>query len=585
MILSLLTTTLLLLARPGASSPSPSHCKTYPGDAGWPSLADWRTLNRTVGGNLFAYVPLGSVCSSTSSQYDAAGCASVRSKWVTQALVQADPGLVRATTYTNNTCNPPAVAVGAPCTQGYYPEYVLQAKNRRDIAAVVRFAKKRNLRLNIKNTGHDFIGRSIARGSLSIWLHEWKGSEFFSDFKTSCPGSKAQYAGKITGGNQWKDTYSEALAAGRLVVGGASASVGSVGGYIQGGGHSPWGAHYGMAADQVLEFEAVGLDGKIITINECTNPDLFWALRGGGGGTFAVVTSVTIKTYPIPEKIVVGSLLLSTTDLSGVADTWWSGIGAVNEALGQLSEAGVMGYYYTTPSIKSFSFTIYHFDVTPEQTRAAFAPLMAKLQAISASANSTGLLTSTLTVSATSYASLVAGYAADNGTAVVSTGGGFLMSSRLLPASAMSDDPAAFLAAFRTAANGATQLLGHLVAGGKVARNANLSVALNAAWRNAISHMIVLETTSSGAEPAAVEAQRLALAKRTSGLRKLSPGSGAYINECDLHEENKYQAFFGSSIDRLLQIKNKVDPTGLLYCGNCVGSDDWTVTDGKVCAK
>lgn len=154
MILSLLTTTLLLLARPGASSPSPSHCKTYPGDAGWPSLADWRTLNRTVGGNLFAYVPLGSVCSSTSSQYDAAGCASVRSKWVTQALVQADPGLVRATTYTNNTCNPPAVAVGAPCTQGYYPEYVLQAKNRRDIAAVVRFAKKRNLRLNIKNTGH-----------------------------------------------------------------------------------------------------------------------------------------------------------------------------------------------------------------------------------------------------------------------------------------------------------------------------------------------------------------------------------------------------------------------------------------------
>lgn len=91
------------------------------------------------------------------------------------------------------------------------------------------------------------------------------------------------------------------------VVGGAANSVGAAGGWIQGGGHSPLGALYGMGVDSecryvwahyfylphsilidVLQFNVVKPDGKIVAANACQNEDLFWALRGGGGGTWGV---------------------------------------------------------------------------------------------------------------------------------------------------------------------------------------------------------------------------------------------------------------------------------------------------------
>jgi len=74
-----------------------------------------------------------------------------------------------------------------------------------------------------------------------------------------------------------------------------------VGGFLQGGGFGSWSKKYGIAAASLVEAEVVTADGKVLTANACQNQDLFWALRGGGGGTFGVVTKATLRTYPLPK--------------------------------------------------------------------------------------------------------------------------------------------------------------------------------------------------------------------------------------------------------------------------------------------
>ncbi|WP_423776854.1 FAD-binding protein [Bacillus velezensis] len=80
---------------------------------------------------------------------------------------------------------------------------------------------------------------------------------------------------------------------GRYQVGASDAS-----GWFQGGGHSPASRDYGLGADQILEAEVVLANGEIITANSCHNQDIYFAIRGGGGGTYGVVVSTIIKAYP-----------------------------------------------------------------------------------------------------------------------------------------------------------------------------------------------------------------------------------------------------------------------------------------------
>lgn len=83
-----------------------------------------------------------------------------------------------------------------------------------------------------------------------------------------------------------------------VLVGGDCSEVGPVGGWVQGGGHGMLAPRYGLGVDNVLEFEIVTADGQLQIANSCTNPDLFWALRGGGGGTWGAVTKATFKAHP-----------------------------------------------------------------------------------------------------------------------------------------------------------------------------------------------------------------------------------------------------------------------------------------------
>lgn len=142
-------------------------------------------------------------------------------------------------------------------------------------------AHKNNIRLVVKSSGHDFLGRSNAPGSLSIWMHHMNEIAFHKD-EYKLKDSKTVIDGDAVtcgGGTDMYSLYQETDKYGATVVGGMAKSV-SVGGYITGGGHSQLGPNYGLAADQVLEIEVVTPDGKILTVNEDNHHDLFWALRG-----------------------------------------------------------------------------------------------------------------------------------------------------------------------------------------------------------------------------------------------------------------------------------------------------------------
>lgn len=133
----------------------------------------------------------------------------------------------------------------------------------------------------MKNTGHDYIGRSIAPGALSIWTHHLNGILIHKDEFTldGCDVTIEGPAVTIGAGAQMWDVYSATDAINQTIVGGGGKSVG-IGGYITGGGHSILSPRYGLAADQVLQMEMVTPGGEIVTINERQHSDLFWAMRG-----------------------------------------------------------------------------------------------------------------------------------------------------------------------------------------------------------------------------------------------------------------------------------------------------------------
>ena len=117
-----------------------------------------------------------------------------------------------------------------------------------------------------------------------------------------CAGKQTpQPAVSVGSGCIWIHVYNAVTTqGGRYVQGGGCATVG-VAGLIQSGGFGSFSKNYGLAAAGLLEAEVVTADGAVRIANACTNPDLFWGLKGGGGGSLGVVTKLTLRTHELPE--------------------------------------------------------------------------------------------------------------------------------------------------------------------------------------------------------------------------------------------------------------------------------------------
>lgn len=174
--------------------------------------------------------------------------------------------------------------------------------------------------------------------------------------------------------------------AGFTVVGGECPTTGIAGGYSQGGGHSPQASKYGMAADQVLEWEVVTGEGKFVKASRTENQDLYWALSGGGGGTYGVVYAMTSKAHPnIPTTGT--NLTFSSEGIS--KDTYYAAVAAWHATLPDLVDAGGTCEWFVSPD----SFLLTPFSgpgMTVEQATKLMQPMVDALKNLNISYELTG---------------------------------------------------------------------------------------------------------------------------------------------------------------------------------------------------
>ncbi|HTZ70600.1 MAG TPA: FAD-binding oxidoreductase [Acetobacteraceae bacterium] len=180
--------------------------------------------------------------------------------------------------------------------------YAVAAHSTADVVEAMNFARRHNLRLVVKGGGHSYLGGSNAADSLLIWTRAMNRIELHDSFVPDACAVPPTPAVTLEAGCMWLDAYTAVTTkAGRYVQGGGCTSVG-VAGLVQGGGFGSFSKRYGLAAASLLQAEIVTADGVPRTVNACRDPDLFWALQGGGGGSFGVVTKLTLKTHDLPER-------------------------------------------------------------------------------------------------------------------------------------------------------------------------------------------------------------------------------------------------------------------------------------------
>jgi len=264
---STFTTILLLLgverstAAAAAVAASSPQCRCSPSEPCWPSAGTWQSLNSSIDGNLVAVRPFAYVCHDPT--YNEEECQLAKRMSNESLWLSANPGAVQMANWAslaqrNETCYV-GTARSVPCGQGRVSLYSAVVRKAEHVQAAVRFVKDHNIRLAIKNTGHCFLGRSVARDSLQILTHNLKSFDFVDDFKPQGSTNGKGYGSAVTigAGIQLKELYTALGQRNLSAVIGAAHTVGAAGGYIQGGGHSPLGPWKGMAADNALEFTLV----------------------------------------------------------------------------------------------------------------------------------------------------------------------------------------------------------------------------------------------------------------------------------------------------------------------------------------
>lgn len=184
------------------------------------------------------------------------------------------------------------------------PTYSVEALTVDHVQAAVRFANVHSIAVSIKTSGHNYAGSSTARGSLLIWLKNLRRFGEFGPLTDSC-GTTHPLTQHLGGGEAWGDAYKAAVNNGYTVVGGGSANVGCCGGWLAGSGLSWSTRNNGFGLDNVLQYEVVTADGERKIVDACSEPDLYWALRGGGGGSFGVVTSLYYRAFPTTPVVMV----------------------------------------------------------------------------------------------------------------------------------------------------------------------------------------------------------------------------------------------------------------------------------------
>lgn len=465
--------------------------------------------------------------------------------------------------FANQSCDP-FQPRERPCELGNYVHYAVDASGPLDIQRTVEFTTSKNIRLVIRNTGHDYLGRSTGAGSLAVWTHHLKDISFLQEYNSS------DYSGpafKLGAGVQGFEIMTAARDVGMVVVGGECPTVGIAGGYTLGGGHSALSTNFGLSSDNVLNWEIVTASGELINANERENSDLFWALNGGGGSTYGVVVSMTVRAH---RDTVFGGASLSFFTADNSESAFYNAIQAFHEELPTMVDAGTMVVHYFTSSFFMIS-PLTAYNKTADEVKAILAPFITRLQSEGVNYTATYSEFDTYYEHYDKYFGPLPLGNIQVGIAQYS--------ARFIPRAVVKDISSTWRAVVE---KGVTWIgVGTDV---KTFGSPSRS-SVHPAWRDAIVHAtLTLPWSFSAPWSEAISTQEKMTNEIMPLIEAATPGSGSYVNEGDWRQPNFQKTFWGANYERLRETKMKWDPSDLFYATVGVGSEAWTVrADGRMC--
>ncbi|OJJ01862.1 hypothetical protein ASPVEDRAFT_887269 [Aspergillus versicolor CBS 583.65] len=569
------------------SAASGYNCK--PGQPCWPSNEQWESFNQSLAGNLHRTVPYAASCYYDSPYYDPSACDAAKAGYY---LNQPRTDVYGAATGLNwESCHSQTCALNAAntsqhlsdqCYRGRLSPLYVDAHEPGHVVTAVQFAQTHKLRVSIKNTGHDYLGRSTSPDTLAIWTHNMNATKYHESFTASnCPAANGKHIGEMGAGAQAGDVYAYFQKFNMDVTGGNEGSVGLAGGFGQGGGHGVFGPSYGLMVDNAVEFDVVTADGKFRTINQCNDPDLFWAMRGGGGGTYAILTSYRFQLHPAVKINVYSFKADFTTE--GKKNTTETNYPALQKILTQhathqpvWSHNNISGHAYYWPSKAEI------YLVLPSNNVTALKALTTDFSSFLTSQPDIRVSESKFTTypTYTDFLKLTSSIAAR-----LTPAGIFeAVASRLIPESLFesNNNLSDLINAFIEGVQLSNKLIPDDGALAQVIMTTPVNVqngnttSVNPAWRDALWHTIM----TGGWPTKLAQEQEAKLQEAWLGtvqpLKELTPGGGSYVNEAHYLEPEWEETFFGENYPRLLEVKRRYDPGRFFDCWKCVG---WEVSE------
>jgi FAD/FMN-containing dehydrogenase len=561
--------------------------RVRPGDAAWPDDARWRALGRELGD---ALIKLRSPFADCSGAPNGTACARLFAAASNPYFLGDDPGSTQTLGWVDAWTSQPSV-------------YAVAARHVADVVAAVNFARDNNLRLVVKGGGHSYQGTSNAADSLLVWTRRMRTIVMHDAFVArGCEATAApQRAVSVGAGALWSQAYDAVTTqGGGYVQGGGCMSVG-VAGLVQSGGFGSFSKAWGLAAASLLEAEVVTADGVVRIANACSHPDLFWGLKGGGGGSLGVVTRLTLRVHPLPEDFGAVNLTISaasppafrrlvgaTLDFcaANLIDPHWGEqirfrpdnvvrIAMVFQGLSRSQAKAVWGPFMDQlDGERDWKVEFSPFKIVSTSARTFWSPtLVKKLLGFIKSDDRPGAPETNVF------------WPGDQGQA-----GQFLhgYDSAWLPAALLRPERRAVLADALFAASRHRGLSLHLNKGLAGAPREVAAAAQDTAMNPAVLDAFALVILGAaegpaypgvvGHEPAVAAARQeaQAIARAMAEISKLVPEPAAYVSESNFFEPRWQQAFWGQNYPRLLAVKDKYDPAGLFFVHHGVGSERWS---------
>ena len=619
----------ILTMYPKIGTQGPQTCRCLPTNATCWSAIPWSLLNSSIGGRLVTAIDPLSPCSlnTSSPECDKVLVNSDDEFWLgDQPAGYLHTGLFNSWNLTTRL-----------------PSFAVLANSANDISAAVAFASKYNIRVVVKNTGHDWFTRSSAPGSLLIWTHLLKNITF-GTYK-GC-NEKGIPSATIGAGVQFNELYQAAQELNITVVGGTCDSVGAVGCWL-GGCYGTWSKMYGSGASNIISATIVLSNGDIVVAEECSLSDLLWTLKGGGGGLAGVVVEITARTHPAPLFVALASGGYSSVDEAGWQQLLEMQLNVTNKLMSPAWGGGV-GWSAGSNGGGSVSFWSKGFEITESEGAELMIPFdnlvasdptrfSGKVQWTIWNAStwtpgqgfpwmeahpdreiSTGLLASfsrypvqaqwSTPTAAASLASSIINITRLMPTAVRGITGGIDFEKGSLGTSSdamqrvltTSVNPVVFTASglllimynvpsLPTVPPSAAllkrlwpRLLNYLAL---ETNDPLLALCTKGADGDDVSAVACLEQWQSERVPpiqTALSQARTAMMEAFPNVNENGlPFSGAYIHETDYDDKDWIQSQWGNATYAALKaLKEKYDPEGLFICHHCVGSEVWS-TDGN----